>query len=91
MGKYRGQNRQRKKAELRQLGVSFEALVQSSLEPGCRWAWTRAEAAPADGALAQRGVRTAKVVQERPECAANRCVAAVDDGLRARLTSSSRC
>jgi hypothetical protein len=37
-------------------------------------------------ALAQRGIRTAKVVQERPEARGQLLkLPAVDDGLRARL------
>ena len=89
MGKYlSADNVTRKKAELRQMGVSFEALANPSLEPGLSLGGfaSQAEAGRQLEALAQRGVRTAKVVQERPEARGQLLkLAAVDDVLRPRL------
>jgi hypothetical protein len=89
MGKYLSvDNVTRKKAELRQMGVSFEALANPSLEPGLSLGGfaSQAEAGRQLEALAQRGVRTAKVVQERPEARGQLLkLSAVDDTLRARL------
>jgi hypothetical protein len=89
MGKYLTQdNVTRKKGELRQLGVSFENLGNPSLEPGLSLGGypSEAEANRQLEALAQRGVRTAKVVQERPEQKGQRLLLpAVDDALRPRL------
>jgi hypothetical protein len=89
MGKYAAaENVSRKKAELRQLGVSFEALPDPSLEPGLSLGSFASQAAAAQQleALAQRGVQTAKVVQERPESRGQMLkLASVDDSLRARL------
>jgi hypothetical protein len=58
----------RKKAELRGLHVKYEA-APASLEPGILLGRFDSEAAANKslGDLAQRGVRTAKVVVERPE------------------------
>jgi hypothetical protein len=89
MGKYlTPENVSRKKGELRQMGVSFEAPANPSLEPGLSLGAfaTEAEAKTQMEALAQRGIRTAKVVQERPEVHGQLLkLAAVDDGLRTRL------
>jgi hypothetical protein len=89
MGKYQTvENVSRKKAELRQLGISFEALSNPTLEPGLSLGGfaTQAAAAQQLEALAQRGVQTAKVIQERAEQRGQLLkLAAVDDGLRARL------
>ena len=89
MGKYlTPENVARKKAELRQLGISFEALSNPSLEPGLSLGGfaTEAEATRQLESLSQRGVRTAKVVQERPEVRGQQLkLAALDDTLRARL------
>ena len=89
MGKYLTQdNVVRKKGELRQLGVSFENLGNPTLEPGLSLGGypSEAEANRQLEALAQRGVRTAKVVQERPEQKGQRLLLpAVDDALRPRL------
>jgi hypothetical protein len=89
MGKYGGVEQvARKRAELRQLGVSFEALANPDLEPGLSLGSFPSEAA-ADtqlAVLAERGVRTARVLQERPEQRGQRLqLAAVDDTLRPRL------
>lgn len=78
----------RKRAELRQLGVSFEPVAEPSLAPGLSLGAHASEAAANRqlDALADRGVRTARVVQERPEQQGQRLVlAAVDDSLRPRL------
>ncbi|AEG94865.1 SPOR domain-containing protein [Ramlibacter tataouinensis] len=79
---------ERKKAELRQLGVSFEPLANQALEPGLSLGGygTQAAAERALDLLARRGVRTARVVQERPELngVALR-LPAVDELLRPRL------
>lgn len=89
MGKYPSvENVSRKKAELRQIGVSFEALSNPSLEPGLSLGGFATEAAAAQQmeALSQRGVRSAKVVQERPELRGQLLkLPAVDDTLRPRL------
>jgi hypothetical protein len=89
MGKYAtAENVSRKKAELRQLGVSFEALSNPALEPGLSLGGfgTQAAATQQMEALAQRGVHTAKVVQERAEQRGQLLkLAALDDSLRPRL------
>ena len=89
MGKYlTAENVARKKGELRQIGISFETLSNPSLEPGLSLGGfaTQAAAAQQLEALAERGVRTAKVVQERPEVRGQLLkLPAVDDNLRPRL------
>jgi len=89
MGKYLTvENVNRKKAELRQLGVSFESLSNPSLELGLSLGGyaSQAEATQQLNTLAQRGVRTAKVLQERPEVKGQLLkIAAVDDSFRPRL------
>jgi hypothetical protein len=89
MGKYLTvENVSRKKAELRQMGVSFEAVSDPVLEPGLSLGGftTQAAATQHMDALAQRGIRTAKVVQERAEQRGEILrLAGVDDALRARL------
>jgi hypothetical protein len=89
MGKYLTlENVSRKKAELRQMGVSFEAPSNPSLEPGLSLGGfaTQAAAAAQMEALSQRGVHTAKVVQERPESRGQLLkLPSVDDGMRQRL------
>ncbi|MCG2594727.1 SPOR domain-containing protein [Ramlibacter sp. XY19] len=89
MGKYAGVEQvARKRAELRQLGVSFEAPANPELEPGLSLGGFTSEAAANQGlaALGDRGVHTARVVQERPEQRGQRLVlSAVDDSLRPRL------
>lgn len=77
----------KKKAELRQLNVSFES-PGPALEPGLSLGGfdTQAAAAQALTDLTRRGVRTARVMQERAEARGQMLkLAAVDDGLRARL------
>lgn len=89
MGKYPNADAvNKKKAELRQLGVSFESLNNPTLEPGVSLGGfdTQAAANTELAALTRRGVRTAKVVQERNEVRGQRLrLPAVDDTLRARL------
>lgn len=89
MGPYAGVEQvARKRAELRQLGVSFEAPPNPQLEPGLSLGSFPSEAAAQQqlGGLAERGVRTARVLQERPEQRGQRLtLPAVDDNLRPRL------
>jgi hypothetical protein len=89
MGKYAGVEQvARKRAELRQIGVSFEALANPDLEPGLSLGGFATEAAATRQleVLAERGVRTARVVQERPEQRGQRLLLpVVDDNLRPRL------
>ena len=89
MGKYlTADNVNRKKAELRGLGVSFEALSNPALEPGLSLGGfaSEAEATQQIEGLAKRGVRTAKVVRERDELRGQQLrLPAVDDALRPRL------
>jgi hypothetical protein len=89
MGKYlTPDNVNRKKAELRQMGIYFETPSNPALEPGLSLGGFPSQAA-ADlqmESLAQRGIRTAKVVQERPETRGQLLkLPAVDDSLRPRL------
>ncbi|WP_411879248.1 SPOR domain-containing protein [Polaromonas sp. YR568] len=70
MGKYTSEDAlAKKRAELRSLGVSFEALANPALAPGLSLGHygSQAEAERELAKAATRGVRTAKVVQERPE------------------------
>lgn len=89
MGRYAGvEQLARKRAELRQLGVSFEPLSNPELEPGLSLGGFPTQGAANEQLekLAERGVRTARVVQERPAQQGQRLVLpAMDDGLRPRL------
>jgi hypothetical protein len=89
MGKYpNADSAEKKKAELRQLGVTFEPLSNTSLEPGISLGGYSSEAAAKQQlqALTQKGVHTAKVVQERGELRGQSLkLAAVDDSLRPRV------
>jgi hypothetical protein len=89
MGKYLTmENVSRKKAELRQMGVSFESPSNPALEPGLSLGGfpTQAAANTQMESLAERGIHTAKVVQERPEARGQMLkLPAVDDSLRGRL------
>lgn len=89
MGKYpSAESAERKKGELRQIGVSFEPLANADLEPGVSLGGfpTQEAANQQLERLAARGVRTARVVQERPELRGQRLtLPAVDETLRARL------
>lgn len=89
MGKYpNAEQVARKRTELRQLGISFEPLSNASLEPGLSLGGyaSEGEAQKHLDQLVDKGVRTAKVVQERPELRGQKLVLpAVDEALRARL------
>lgn len=89
MGKYLTPDAvNKKKAELRQLGVSFEGLSNQALEPGLSLGGFTSQAAAQQqlDRLAQRGVRTARVIQEREEARGQLLrLPVVDDALRARL------
>jgi hypothetical protein len=89
MGKYLTADAvNKKKTELRQMSVSFEPLLNAALEPGLSLGGfpTQAAAQRQLETLAGRGVRTAKVVQERPEIQGTLLkLPAVDDTLRPRL------
>jgi hypothetical protein len=70
MGKYANSDAMAKKRdELRGLNIRFETLVNPALEPGLSLGSYPSEAAARDGLakLASRGVRTARVLQERAE------------------------
>jgi hypothetical protein len=78
----------KKRDELRRLGVRLEPLVNPALAPGLSLGHfnTRPEAEAELGRVAQRGVRTARVVAERPETSGQRLtLTAVDAPLRAQL------
>ncbi len=89
MGRYAGVEQvARKRAELRQLGVSFEPLSNPDLEPGLSLGSFASQGAANEQLekLAERGVRTARVVQERAAQQGQRLVLPnVDDYLRPRL------
>ncbi|MBK0391300.1 SPOR domain-containing protein [Ramlibacter algicola] len=89
MGKYpNDENVARKKSELRQIGVAFETLANAELEPGLSLGGfpTQAEANAQLERLAARGVRTARVMQERaPVSGWKLTLPALDDALRARV------
>lgn len=75
MGPYAGDDLlARKRDELRRLGVRPEPLVNPALAPGLSLGHfsTRPEAEAALGRVAQRGVRTARVVAEQPETSGQR-------------------
>jgi hypothetical protein len=89
MGKYTSaQALAAKRSELASLNLKFEPLNNPALEPGLSLGnfASQAQAESALASLAKRGVRTAKVLQERPD--AKTWVlkfTAVDDALRLRL------
>lgn len=89
MGKYAGGDViEKKKAELRARGVSFEPLVNPSLEPGLSLGGFASQEAANErmAALAAKGVRTARVVLERPELRGTALrLPVVDEALRPRL------
>jgi hypothetical protein len=77
-----------KKSELRQLGVSFESLRTASLEPGVALGVfdNQKEANTELAKLTQRGVRTAKVLQETPQRSGQQLkLPAVDEALKNQL------
>jgi hypothetical protein len=78
----------KKRSELASLKLKFEPLSNPALEPGLSLGGfeTQAAATAALEAFSQRGVRTARVVQERAEVRGVMLrVPAADDALRARL------
>ncbi|MES3003508.1 MAG: SPOR domain-containing protein [Pseudomonadota bacterium] len=89
MGKYlTADNVARKRAELRQMGISFETLNNPALEPGLSLGGYATESAAKQQleALAARGVRTAKVVQEKEEQRGQQLrLPSVDDTLRPKM------
>ena len=89
MGKYSNADAvTKKKGELRGLGVSFETLNNPALEPGLSLGHFDSQAA-ADlelARIAKKGVKTAKVIQERAEQRGQRLkLAAVNAALRSQL------
>lgn len=89
MGKYPDEQAvDKKKAELRNRRVSFQALNNAALEPGLSLGSFTSEAAASAALveLGQRGIRTARVLQERPEKPGQRLrLPALDDAQRAKL------
>ena len=78
----------RKKAELRARRISYEPLTNPALEPGLSLGSFVSQGAANEelAALSQRGVRTAKVVQERPDSKAYALkLPAVGEALRGKL------
>lgn len=78
----------KKKGELRQIGVSFQAVVNPALEPGLSLGSFKTENEANDHltTLSERGVHTARVVVERPEQRGQLLkLPAVDDTLRTRV------
>lgn len=89
MGKYpSAEALAKKRSELASLNLNYEPLTNPSLEFGLSLGGYAAQSA-ADSALAalsRRGVRTARVVQERAELRGSSLrIAAVDETIRARL------
>lgn len=89
MGKYPSpEAMSKKRGELRQLGVSFQPVENPALEPGLSLGGFTSEELANEhfGALAQRGVHTARVVVERPEVRGQLLrLLAVDDTMQPRL------
>jgi hypothetical protein len=89
MGKYTSDDAlAKKRSELRGLGVSFESLVNAALGPGLSLGHygSQAEAERGLTNAATRGVRTAKVVLERPEARGQLLkLPAADAALKAKL------
>ena len=78
----------KKRTELRQRSVSFEPLNNPALEPGLSLGSfaTQSEANEELARISTRGVKTARVVQSRPEVRGQKLrFAAVDASLRAQL------
>lgn len=89
MGKYpSAQALAKKRSELASLNLKFEPLNNPALEYGVSLAafQTQDAAARALAGFTRRGVRTARVVQERPEVRGSLLkLAAADDSIKARL------
>lgn len=78
----------KKRAELRELGVPFDRPNNPALEPGLALGRFSTEEAAQRGLgnLTAKGVRTARVVQERPDAPGYQLrLPAVNDALRAQL------
>jgi len=91
MGKYASEEAlAKKRGELRQLGLSVEPLINPALGPGLSLGHFSAQpdAERELAKTAQSGVRTAKVVLERPEVSGQWLkLASVDASLKAQLES----
>lgn len=89
MGKYSSDEAVlKKKSELRGLGVSFEALNNTALEPGLSLGSfkTQPEAEAELARITKKGVKTAKAMQERAEQRGQRLrLPVVDAALRSQL------
>ena len=89
MGKYpTPQALAKKRSELASLNLKFEPVTNKSLDYGVSLGafQTRDAATRALDGLTKRGVRTARVVQERPELRGFTLkLAAADDSIKARL------
>jgi len=89
MGRYpNAETLARKRAELANLNLRFEPLTNPELEPGLSLGGFATQAAANEelAALNRRGVRTARVVQERAEARGSLLkIPAADETLRARL------
>ena len=89
MGKYNSDEAVlKKRSELRGLGVSFEAMNNASLEPGLSLGnfKTQLEAQAELARIAKKGIKTAKVIQERAEQRGQRLkLPAVNTALRSQL------
>lgn len=89
MGRYANEAALAKKRNEMQLrGLTFEPLLNPALNPGLSLGHfaSQAEAGAALGGITQRGVRTARVMQERPEAHGQLLrLASVDAPLMAKL------
>jgi hypothetical protein len=89
MGKYTASDvMAKKRAELRQLGVTIEPLHNDALEPGISLGGypSKAQATSELASLNKRGVRTAKVVQEKAAAKGQVLrLPTVDEALRGQL------
>lgn len=89
MGRYPDQDTlARKKAELRVRRIAFEAVLNPALEPGLSLGSYPSQAAAfgALSALADRGVRTARVLQDQPDTRELQLrLPAVDQAMQAKL------
>lgn len=89
MGKYSNDEAlAKKRAELRQLGVAFRPVTNPALAPGLALASfpAQADAEKELARIATKGVRTARVMQERAEVRGQILkLAAVDEAIRAQL------
>jgi hypothetical protein len=91
MGKYPNEEAvAKKRGELRQLGVAFRPVSNAALAPGLSLGsfGSQAEADTELARMAGKGVRTAKVVQERAELRGQTLrLTSVDSSLRAQLNA----